>query len=244
MLTCGQYVVTKTFHTYSAVYANRVRLESTSGQPLQMFELMVLSSSNENVALQGLASQSSTLNNDSKFAASNANDGDNATFSHTNNPGAYWEVELNRSVHIHSVHIINRWCTNENDPHGCLCRLTSAMLQLYKDGLLMESRTFGNTCGNLIISEVFAPMNSQVASWGSSVPAKKVKLTSTTGQQLQMFEVQIISGGANVALTGTASQSSTFLNNDKFSASKVIDGSNTTFSHTSDANAWLEVDLN
>jgi hypothetical protein len=75
--------------------------------------------------------------------------------------------------------------------------------------------------------------------------AKRIKLEATTQAPIQMFELQSFSGGSNIALGGNASQSSTFNNNNNFAASKAIDGSNSTLSHTStsDLNAWWEVEL-
>ena len=71
--------------------------------------------------------------------------------------------------------------------------------------------------------------------------ARKVKIASTTGEQIQMLELQILSSeNVNIALNKTASQSSTLGTN---SASLAVDGDLTTFSHTDDANASWEVDL-
>jgi hypothetical protein len=58
-----------------------------------------------------------------------------------------------------------------------------------------------------------------------------------------MFEVQVMSSGSNKALNKIATQSSD--HNINFRAIKAVDGSNSTFSHTSanDANAWWQVDL-
>jgi len=62
---------------------------------------------------------------------------------------------------------------------------------------------------------------------------------------LQFYEVQVISGGTNVALQGTATQSSTYLDVSTYDASFAIDGSNSTFSHTKELpNQWWQVDLN
>ena len=60
-----------------------------------------------------------------------------------------------------------------------------------------------------------------------------------------MFEVKAYDlNGAEIELVGTnATQSSTFGNNDKFAASKAVDGDSTTFSHTNDADAFWKVDL-
>ena len=63
--------------------------------------------------------------------------------------------------------------------------------------------------------------------------ASVVKIQSVTSQALQFYEVQVISGGTNVALQGTATQSSELGGaTEAYKASNAIDGSNSTFSHT------------
>eukprot|EP00804_Cyclotella_cryptica_P019763 CCRYP_009664-RA/>CCRYP_009664-RA protein AED:0.11 eAED:0.11 QI:135/1/0.94/1/1/1/17/0/2177 len=52
----------------------KVRIQSTTGNQIQMFELQAYSFDGVNVAMQGFAVQSSTLNNNQKFAASMAID--------------------------------------------------------------------------------------------------------------------------------------------------------------------------
>ena len=76
-----------------------------------------------------------------------------------------------------------------------------------------------------------------------SCHAEKVKLESTTEKFIQIFELQAYSSGVNVALQGSATQSSLYNDDVKFEASKAIDGINSTFSHTKNTNAWLEVAL-
>jgi hypothetical protein len=68
-------------------------------------------------------------------------------------------------------------------------------------------------------------------------------LESTTQQYIQIFELEAYSSGVNVALQGTATQSALYHANPRFDASKAIDGINSTFSHTQEFDAWLEVDL-
>ena len=66
----------------------------------------------------------------------------------------------------------------------------------------------------------------------STVIASKVKIQSTTGNVIQLNEVQVISGGVNIAIGKTATQGSTYRNKAKFVASNTIDGDMATFSHT------------
>ena len=133
--------------------ARKVRLESTTGENIQIFELKV-TSAGENVALQGTATQSSDWND--RFTAVKAIDGDDTTFSHTNDSNAFLEVELSEARSIDEVVIINRWCANAGDPHSCLCRLSHANLSLVDgDGSIIVTRQLGDTCGVLSISEAF-----------------------------------------------------------------------------------------
>lgn len=76
---------------------------------------------------------------------------------------------------------------------------------------------------------------------------RKVKLHQLRkGVPIQVFELQVFSeAGTNIALGKTATQSSTLVrkSQESLNASNAVDGDLTTFSHTKDASAWLEVDL-
>jgi len=112
--------------------AKRIKLEATTQAPIQMYELQAFSGGS-NIALAGVASQSSTFNNNNNFAASKAIDGSNSTFSHTltSDLNAWWEVELQAQSVINRVVILNRYCGSDPaDPNSCLCRLSSAKLTL------------------------------------------------------------------------------------------------------------------
>ena len=76
-----------------------------------------------------------------------------------------------------------------------------------------------------------------------SCVVKKMKFESTTQQPIQIFEFQAYSAGVNVAALGSAMQSSLFNDNERFTASKAIDGMSSTFSHTKSLHSWLEIDL-
>jgi hypothetical protein len=133
--------------------AKKIRLESTTGEHVQLFELKALSS-DTNVALQGTATQSSNWGR--RFRASNAIDGREWTFSHTNDSNAWLEVDLDSPKLLEKVEIVNRYCGDKSDSAGCLCRLSKAkLLLLDKDGKVLATRQFGNTCGVLTISEPF-----------------------------------------------------------------------------------------
>jgi osmotically-inducible protein OsmY len=217
----------------STVLAKKVRVASTTSEQLNFFEVQVISSG-ANVALLGTASQSSTLNNNAKFAASKAIDADNTSFSHTADSQAWWEVTLSDTVEVESIVILNRWCQNVADAPGCMCRLTGATISLLdQNDVQVGTANIGDTCGQQIVSQAFSASR--------SISADKVRLESTTSEQLNIFEVEVYSSGANVALSGTASQSSTL---NAFAAGKAIDGGSSTFSHTNDSSAWWEVNLN
>ena len=87
--------------------AKKIRIESTTSEQIAMFEFQAYSLG-ANVALQGKATQSSDRNNGQLLAASRAIDGDNITFSHTNDLNAFWEVDLDQSYSIESITILNR----------------------------------------------------------------------------------------------------------------------------------------
>ena len=56
---------------------------------------------------------------------------------------------------------------------------------------------------------------------------KKIKIESTTGNSIQMFEVLVMSNGLNVATGKIASQSSSWIapwNGKSFDASRAVDG--------------------
>ena len=99
------------------------------------------------------ASQSSTLWNDSKYAAGDAVDGSaSSTFSHTDlgDTAPYWEVDLGGAFEITAIDVLNRYCGNADDFDGCLCRLGNATVDLLDDGGASQGvYRFGNTCGDL-----------------------------------------------------------------------------------------------
>ena len=87
-----------------------------------------------------------------------------------------------------------------------------------------------------VISKTSSPTSSPV------VPvAKEVRLHSISGEQIHLFEVEIYSSDVNVAKGKMATQSSTL---NALSASRAVDGTLTSFSHTADNSySWWKVDL-
>eukprot|EP00804_Cyclotella_cryptica_P026311 CCRYP_007644-RA/>CCRYP_007644-RA protein AED:0.23 eAED:0.18 QI:0/0/0/0.33/1/1/3/0/748 len=227
---------TKQLTSCPALNVRSIRITSSS-EYIQMFEFRAYTDSGVEVAQDKTATQSSTYNNKLKFVASMAVDGDSSTFSHTERSGSIWEVDLGQDYNISYISIKNRYCGDTSDRPGCLCRLSNATVTLLGSlGNVVESASFNDTCG------VFYPFLS-FDSCSDSCGVKKVKLESTTQQFIQIFELQAISAGVNVALGGSATQSSLFNNDLRFVASKAIDGINATFSHTGSVNGWLEVDF-
>jgi hypothetical protein len=94
-----------------------------------MFEVQIYASGS-NVAPQGSASQPFDYN--SKFAAHKAIDSSNSTFSNTTDSNAWQEVQLNKAVEVEKLVILDRYCQGYADSLGCLCRLSNAMVTLWR----------------------------------------------------------------------------------------------------------------
>ena len=132
--------------------------QPNTGLPIQVFEVKVLNSYNLNIAKGGIATQSSTFkNSQAKFGANNAVDGDFATFTHTDDPSPWWQVDVGENYDISSIEIVNRWCSDINDSANCLCRLSGATITLIDDhGTDVTSISTGsNTCGQANLEFVF-----------------------------------------------------------------------------------------
>lgn len=139
---------------FDACYPNamKLKLESTTGQPIQLFEIEAISAG-VNVAKNAGATQSTTFE---QFYASNAVDNDSATFSHTNDDSPWLEVDLGKDFAIDSIKITNRWCGNEDDVQGCLCRLTNATVSLLDENdSTVSSVLLDDTCGQHLVEILF-----------------------------------------------------------------------------------------
>eukprot|EP00956_Cyclotella_meneghiniana_P023684 scaffold46589_cov23-Cyclotella_meneghiniana.AAC.1 len=166
-------------------------------------------------------------------------------------------VDLGALFSVESIHILNRWCKDSSDPHGCLCRLSNASVSLLNENNdTVTAFSTSDTCGTSEIDISFitpcltaSPSASPIAL--SCLPnARKIKLHQrNTGLPIHVFEVKAMnSSGVNIAQIAqgaTATQSSTFLDNqDKFGANNAVDGDSVTFTHTkSESNPWWQVDL-
>lgn len=138
--------------------ANKVKIQSNTKWPIQVFEVSVMSGGS-NVAQGKSATQGSTWNNDVYFSASNAVDGDISTLAHTamNGDGSDWlEIDLEGSYAIDSFLISNRYCNDISDSSGCLCRLSRATVSLLTDeGEWVDTTLLGDTCGVLTVPHMF-----------------------------------------------------------------------------------------
>jgi hypothetical protein len=141
----------------SSCLVTKVKIESTTENALHFFEVQMLSYPNSiNVALEGIASQSSTYLEKNRFSAGRAIDNSTSTFSHTSFDGKqWWEVELMSETDLSAVKVLNRYCGSSSDPNGCLCRLSNAQISLYSGaGNVIFTRNLGDTCGRSLLVEV------------------------------------------------------------------------------------------
>jgi hypothetical protein len=137
-------------------------IELGTGKNIHMFEVHVIDTGDNNVAVRKPSSQSSTLK---LFNASRAVDGDVSTFSHTDvsvqaaASSVWWKVALGDGFRIKSVKIKNRYCSNPSDSAGCLCRLTDATVSLLNHlGTPVATQSVGDTCGKQdLLLEDFIP---------------------------------------------------------------------------------------
>ena len=150
-------------HDSPACMAKKVKIQSTTSMPLQMFEVQVIASGT-NVALQGTVRQSSVYkNNEEKFGPANAIDDDVSSFSHTESEfGSWWDVDLQETAGVRGIRILNRYCGSDtSDLKECLCRLSGAEIHLYDDdNVTVATRVLGDTCHEQILLEDFISCSS------------------------------------------------------------------------------------
>ncbi|XP_068136066.1 uncharacterized protein [Hyperolius riggenbachi] len=212
--------------------------------------LWTLASSDEiygNVALNGVASQSSTLDDDDDGSgAQNAIDGnlDNYYYAdsctHTNDDvSPWWRVDLLQPHKISKIVIINR-------ADCCWDRLTGA-------SILIGNSLENNGNNNPSCAEISSIQDSGALTFHcNDMVGRYVNIVIRGKQQyLTLCEVQVIGVlyGENVALNGEASQSSTY-DGGISTANKAIDGNLDTNYHSGscthtndDVSPWWRVDL-
>lgn len=219
----------------------------------QVVRVTALDTRLDNLAPGGVATQSSIFPSTYSFEATNAIDGDLSgadrtnSMTHTRNESEpWWELDLGRSVEIDTIRLWNRTdcCSNRlNNFHVLVSPrpFTSPDLTttLAQSGVLdFHNQGTAGRQTDVSVNAVGRYVRIQLAGTGI----------------LQLAEVQLFgsrrSDLSNVALAGTASQSSTYQDNNGFAASIANDGttnddgSPNRFTHTkNDVNSWWELDL-
>lgn len=139
-------MVKKVLHINTcSVHAKTIKLESTTGSAIQMFEVQLFSNG-VNIAHEGLASQSSTLKTRTADAAVDENV---SSFSHTalDDNNAWWTLEFKEAKQLEKLTILNRFCQGPNDPTNCFCRLSYAKISFINEsGETVLTDSFGDTC--------------------------------------------------------------------------------------------------
>eukprot|EP00804_Cyclotella_cryptica_P011689 CCRYP_020714-RA/>CCRYP_020714-RA protein AED:0.00 eAED:0.00 QI:118/1/0.5/1/1/0.5/2/0/414 len=185
--------------TYSYLVGHHhLLLDFQSFLPASDTELETFRTPVKNVATGKTATQSSTLRD---FGAFRAIDGNARTFSHTNDDNAWLEINLGDMYPISYVAIDNRWCMSPSDLPGCLCRLSGIKLSLIDNReSLVATESIGNACHLKEVTVEFdadancaTPTKSHQGTPNCLPVAKKLKLHSTTGQPIHVFEVRIFS---------------------------------------------------
>ncbi|MDW5290818.1 T9SS type A sorting domain-containing protein [Formosa sp. PL04] len=184
-----------------------------------------------NLALNGTATQSTTL---SGAAASRAiDDNTNGLFNSgsvtaSQGPDAWWEVELDGSYNISDINIFNRTDT------CCTSRLANFTVSVINSA---GTTTFSQT--------ITATPNLSVTIDAGGALGNTIRVQSNLTTTLNLAEVQVY-GNVNLALDGTATQSTTL---GGAAASRAIDN-NTNGIFTSGSvtasqgpNPWWEVEL-
>ncbi|XP_071172918.1 uncharacterized protein [Mytilus edulis] len=200
-----------------------------------------------NYALRRKASQSSTYH--SKYAASQAVDGEENTFTATKKQNnAYWSVDLGKAVNVKQINIINRkdccgkWLKNIAVTVG---QNLNSMKHCSKfKGPGKNGQVIELTCKSPIAGRYVKILRSGKGILGLA----EVQVIGNTGKQLIPAKPKgkIVKPakpkGYNYALRRKASQSST--HNSRFPASKAVDGVENTFTHTKHQNnPYWSVDL-
>eukprot|EP00956_Cyclotella_meneghiniana_P014267 scaffold21318_cov42-Cyclotella_meneghiniana.AAC.1 len=245
--------------------ARKIQLTSTTGEYLQLFEFVATDSNDADLTTNKTANQSSTLNNNVvKYGPANAVDGDSVSFIHTkkgsNDPNPVWTVDLGTNREVALIEIENRFCGDPSDTSNCLGRLSYAKVELLdSQDNVVDSKSFGDTTGDFTpflnfnqclstVSPTASPTKSPSLSPSSSPSAsptkncypaaRTIRLTSTTGEYLQLFEfVATDSNNADLTTNKTATQSSTLNNNVvKYGPANAVDGDSVSFIHTKKGN--------
>jgi len=195
----------------------------------QVIRITALDTRLENLALQGTAKQSSTFDtNRTDFSASNAIDGDltggafMGSLSHTKAEAqAWWEVDLGRVADIDTIRLWNR-------TDCCSDRLSNFHVMVSSQPFSTDDLALSRTQNSVIDFP-----NTGIAGRQTDIKiaeqGRYIRIQLEGGNALQLAEVQVFGSKrtdlANLAASGTATQSSTYRNDSSYSAGKAIDGS-------------------
>ena len=199
----------------------------------------------DNVALTGTATQSSTYPSALEFGADNAIDGDlsgadeTGSLTHTQNEAeAWWELDLGRVMEIDTVRLWNR-------TDCCANRLSN--FNVFTSTVPFASKSLQTTQAQSGVSDF--PVDG-VAGRQTDITvnglARYIRVQLRGSNALQLAEVQVFgskrSDVTNVAIDGTAQQSSLY--NANFPASVANDGNTNNITHTqADRQSWWELDI-
>jgi len=185
-------------------YGRYVRVQLAGTNPLQLAEVQVFGQPRadiSNLALQGVASQSSQWRNDSRYPASNVingNTGGNGalanTMNHTNaDANAWWELDLGDVYDLDSIKIWNR-----ND--CCQNRLSDFVL-LVSDNPFNSKNLSTSRAQTGVYSRQFtgAPQRTTEAIVGRTGRYIRVQLPGS--QFLHLAEVEVFGAPMSVPLT-------------------------------------------
>ena len=142
--------------------ASKIKLSSTTGEPLQLFAFVAEDPNGADLTTGKTATQTSTLkNNIDRFGPANAVDGDPDSFMNTDSgdvdPNPVWTVELGLNNEVSLVTISNRYCGDITDASNCLGRLSNAIVELLdSEDTVVGSQSFGDTTGDLNLSLDFS----------------------------------------------------------------------------------------
>ncbi len=181
----------------------------------------------DNLALGATASQSSTFSSNLNFAADNAIDGDLSgdsraeSLSHTDaTTEAWWQVDLGRSVDIDTIRLWNR-------TDCCAERLANVHVMVSSTPFVSNSLA-ASLAMNGVSDYPINGVAGRQTDLSIGRTGRYVRVQLEGNQVLQLAEVQIFGSKredlTNIALDGTASQSSVYQNAARHQAVAAING--------------------
>ena len=215
----------------STALSPKIIIRSNGTDPLSLAEVEVYDSSYTNVALNGTATQSTTtFSGDATRAIDGNTDGvyGNNSVSHTDSgPDEWWMLELDANADVAKIIVYNRTDAGTDRLAGCVAELYDTT------GTMSYSATLVDTAiSYLNVDNTFS----------------YVIIRNNGTDALNLAEVEVYdSSYTNVALNGTATQSTTTNSGD---ASRAIDGNtngvygNASVTHTAaGTDEWWRLDF-